>query len=73
VKYVEVCAVSISDRHYTKSGNSSVSGEEKGRHTHKMCILYLRRRETCPSNARLVSEEMGDASNKHVSPFYLTA
>jgi hypothetical protein len=64
-KYAEGCAVSVSDGHYTKSGNSSVSDEEKGRRVHKMCILYLRRRETRPCNGRFISQE-------HASPFYLT-
>jgi hypothetical protein len=66
----EVCAISevlcsVSDGHYTESGNCSVSDEEKGRPTHAMRVSYLRRRETHPCNARLVSQE-------HASPFYLT-
>jgi hypothetical protein len=55
----------VSDGHYTKLGNSSVSDEEKGRHAHATTVLYLRRKETRPRNARLVSQE-------HVYPFYLT-
>jgi hypothetical protein len=73
----EVCAVSevlcsISDGHYTKSGNSSVSGEEKGWRAHETHISYLRRRETCPCNARHLSGEKGDVLTKCTSPFYLT-
>jgi hypothetical protein len=49
---------SISDGHYTESGNSSVFDEEKGRHAHETHISYLRRRETCTSNAHLVSQEL---------------
>jgi hypothetical protein len=56
----EVCAVSevlcsIPDGHYTESGNCSVFDEEQGRHTHIVCVSYLRRRETRPCNARLIS------------------
>jgi hypothetical protein len=58
----EACAVfevlySVSGGHYTESGNSSVSNEEKGRHTHATRVSYLRRRETHPHNAHLVSQE----------------
>jgi hypothetical protein len=58
VKYAEVCAVyevlcSVSDGHYTESGNSSISDKEKGRHTLWGHVSYLRKRETCPWNARL--------------------
>jgi hypothetical protein len=65
-----VCAVyevlcSISDGHYTESGNSSFSDEEKWRHAHAMRVSYLSRREMRPRNARLVSHE-------RTSPFYLT-
>jgi hypothetical protein len=67
------CVVFISDGHYTESGNSSVSDEGKGRCTHETRVSYLRRREMCLCNARLISEEKGDTSNKHTSPFYLTA
>jgi hypothetical protein len=67
-----VCPVSevlcsVSDGHYTESGNSSVSDEEKGRRTDEMLVSYRRRRETCPRNARLLSEEKGDAPMKRVS------
>jgi hypothetical protein len=73
----EVCAVSevlcsVSDGHYTESGNSSVSDEEKGRHTRATRVSYLRRRETRPHNSRLVSEEKGDTPTQRTSPFYLT-
>jgi hypothetical protein len=42
------CAVSevlclVSGGHYTESGNSSVSDEEKGRHAHTTHVLYLRK------------------------------
>jgi hypothetical protein len=42
----EVCVVfevlcSISDGHYTESGNCLVSDEEKGRHARTTRILYL--------------------------------
>jgi hypothetical protein len=60
VKYAEVCAISVSDGHYTESGNSSVSDEEKGRRAHETRVSYLRRRETHPCNAHLVSQEKGD-------------
>jgi hypothetical protein len=59
VKYAEVCAISVSDGHYTESGNSSVSDEEKGRRAHETHVSYLRRRETRPCNARLVSQKKG--------------
>jgi hypothetical protein len=67
----EVCAVSevlcsVSDGHYTESGNSSVSDEEKGRRAHKMHVSFLRR-ETCSRNTRLLSEEEGDAPLKCAS------
>jgi hypothetical protein len=67
-----VCAVSevlcsISDGHYTESGNSLVSDEEKGRHAHEMLVSYLRRIETRPRSAHLLSEERGDTLTKHVS------
>jgi hypothetical protein len=67
-----VCAVFevlclVSSGHYTESGNSSVSDEEKGRHAHTTCISYLRRRETRPRNEHLLSEEKGDAPTKRVS------
>jgi hypothetical protein len=65
----EVC--SVSDGHYTESGNWSVFDEEKGRHAHTMRVSYLRRRETFPKNKYLISEEKGDVPTKRVSPFYL--
>jgi hypothetical protein len=34
--------------------------EEKGRCAHATCVSYLRRRETCPQNGCLASEEKGD-------------
>jgi hypothetical protein len=43
-----VCAVSevlcsVSGKHYTESGNSSISDEEKGRRVHAMRVLYMRK------------------------------
>jgi hypothetical protein len=68
----EVCAVSevlcsVFDGHYTEFGNCSVSDEEKWRHAHATCVLYLRRRETPPRNTRLISEEKGDVPTQRVS------
>jgi hypothetical protein len=56
----KVCAVyevlcSVPDGYNTESGNCSVSDEEQGRRTHTTCVSYLRRRETRPCNAHLVS------------------
>jgi hypothetical protein len=73
----EVCAVSevlcsVSDRHYTESGNSTVSDEEKGRHANTTRALYLTRKETRPRNACLVSEKKRDTPMQRASPFYLT-
>jgi hypothetical protein len=62
-----VCAVLVYDGHYTESGNSSVSNEEKGRRAHKTCVSYLRRREIRPCHGHLVSKEEGDAPTQHVS------
>jgi hypothetical protein len=42
---------------------SRILGE--GAHTHTMCVSYLRRRETRPRNAHLISQE-------RASTFYLT-
>jgi hypothetical protein len=36
---------SVSDGHYTESGNCSVSGEEKGRHALVTCVSHLKKRE----------------------------
>jgi hypothetical protein len=68
----KACAVSevlcsIFYGHYTKSGNCSVSDEEKGRRAQATCVSYLRRRETRPCNACLISEEKGDTPMKHTS------
>jgi hypothetical protein len=54
----EVCAVSevlcsVSDGHYTKSDNCSVSDDEKGRRVLWGCVSYLRERKTCPCNVCL--------------------
>jgi hypothetical protein len=68
----DVCAISevlcsVSDGHYTESGNSSVSDEEKGRRTYEMLVSYPRRREMHPCNARLLYEEKGDMLTKCAS------
>jgi hypothetical protein len=67
-----VCAVSevfgsVSDGHYTESGNTSVSDEEKGRRAHETHVSYLRRREMHSRNECLLSKEKGDMPTKHVS------
>jgi hypothetical protein len=63
VKFLKYCVQF--DGHYTESSNSLVSDEEKGRRAHVTRVSYLRRRETRPRNARLLSQE-------HASLFYLT-
>jgi hypothetical protein len=54
----EVCAVSevlcsVSDGHYTKSGNCSIFDEEKGRRVLDLRLLHRRKRETHDGGARL--------------------
>jgi hypothetical protein len=55
----KVCVVSqafcsVSDGHYTESGNYSVSGEEKGRRALIMCVSHLKKRETLLLHASLI-------------------
>jgi hypothetical protein len=56
--FSNVCAVSevlcsVSDGHYTESGNCSVSDKEKGRCTLDTLVLHKRKRETHTGGVRL--------------------
>jgi hypothetical protein len=56
----EVCVVSevlcsVSDGHYTESGNCSIFDVEKGRRALDMCILHKRKREACQLNMHVSS------------------
>jgi hypothetical protein len=47
---------SVPDRHYTESGNSSVSNKDKGRHAYQTRVSYLNKRETHFMGLRLLSK-----------------
>jgi hypothetical protein len=73
-----VCVVSealcsVSDGHYTESGNCLISDEEKERRALTARISHLRQRETHIMGARLISHKNGDACYGGMSPFYSTA
>jgi hypothetical protein len=72
-----VCSVSqalcsLSNEHYTDSGNSLVSDEEKGKRALTMRVSYLKQREMWSKYVRLTSEAKGLTLYEGVSNFYLT-
>jgi hypothetical protein len=63
----------VASEHYTESGNSSVSDEEKGSRALTTCVSYLKQREMRSKYVCLTSEAKGLTLYEGMSNFYLTA